>query len=380
MGPVVSGLSNVATWHVAPGVIRAWQDDVLIRRLAQLEASSRGGTPPFRDDSCAMRFALALLVLFLSIWIVVPGPIVPLFVLTVGGTELWPVLTLLSAIVLLVTLHAHTPMRPAAIVIALVALSCTVVPPIAYAIGGPHVPLRALLMPPSERMNPLAVRPGAPMVLVIYGGAWEHGSPRNDMQFNAVISSWGYRIAALNYPHAPRARWPAQRDAVLHQIDSLPPGRIAVLGHSSGAQLALIAAALRPHRISAVITYESPVDLRLAYEYPPRPDLINVRQVMLDLCGGTPGQRPACYRSASPRYVVHAGMPPVLMIAAGRDHLVPPNLERFLRDELRGYGVTVTYCELPWADHAFELVPTGFHDRIALWYVRRFLHLRLHGP
>lgn len=327
-----------------------------------------------------MPFALALLALFLSVWIVVPGPIVPLFVLTVGGTELWPFLMVLSAIALFVTVRSRGTTRPAAIIIALVALLCTLVPLTAYGIGGPRVPLSALLIPPSERTNPLAVRPDAPRVLVIYGGAWQHGSPGNDRQFNAIIASWGYRVTALNYPHAPGARWPAQRDAVLRQIDALPTGRIAVLGHSSGAQLALIAAALRPERISAVITYESPVDLRLAYEYPLKPDLINVRQVMLDLCGGTPEQQPACYRSGSPRYVVHAGMPPVLMIAAGRDHVVQLGLERLLRDELRGYGVSVTYYELPWADHAFELVATGFHDRIALWYVRRFLALHLNGP
>jgi acetyl esterase/lipase len=326
-----------------------------------------------------MPFALALLALFLSIWIVVPGPIIPLFVLTVGGTELWPVLTAFSAIAFFVTLRSRGRMRAGGIVIALAALLCTLVPPIAYVIAGPRVPLWALLISPSEGARTLAVRPHAPLVLVIYGGAWKHGSPRNDPQFNAIIASWGYRVAALNYPHAPGERWPAQRDAVLRQIDSLPSGRIAVLGHSSGAQLALIAAALRPHRISAVITYESPVDLRLAYEYPPKPDLINVRQVMLDLCGGTPEQRPACYRSGSPRYVVHSGMPPVLMIAAGRDHVVQLGLERVLRDELRRDGVSVTYYELPWADHAFELVASGFHDRIALWYVRRFLNLHLNG-
>ncbi len=66
-------------------------------------------------------------------------------------------------------------------------------------------------------------------------------------------------------------------------------------------------------------------------------------------------------------------MPPVLMIAAGRDHVVPIALEHLLRDELRDYGVNVTYVELPWADHAFEEVTTGFHDRIALWYLHRFL-------
>lgn len=327
-----------------------------------------------------MPFALALFALFLSIWIVIPGPIVPLFVLTVGGTELWPVLTGFSAIVLLIALRSRGSTRRAAVIIALAALMCTLVPPLAYAIRGPYVPLSALLTPLPERAKTLAVPANAPLVLVIYGGAWEHGSQRNDAKLNAIIASWGYRVIALNYPHAPGARWPAQRDAVLRQIDSLPARRMAVLGHSSGAQLAIIAAALRPRRISAVITYESPVDLRLAYEYPPQPDLIDVRRIMLDLCGGTPEHQPACYQSGSPRYVVHPGMPPVLMIAAGRDHVVQPDLERFLRDELRGYGVSVTYLELPWADHAFELVATGFHDRIALWYLRRFLDLHLNGP
>lgn len=327
-----------------------------------------------------MPFALALLALFLSIWILIPGPTVPLFVLTVGATELWPVLTVFNAIVLFIALRSRSSMRPAAVTIALVPLFCTLVPPLAYAINGPRVPLSAFLMRLSGSANASAARPGTPLVLAIYGGAWEHGSPRNDAQLNAIIASWGYRVIALNYPHAPGARWPAQRDAILRQIDSLPAGRIAVLGHSSGAQLAMIAAALRPHRISAVITYESPVDLRLAYEYPPQPDLINVRQVMLDLCGGTPEQQPACYISGSPRYVVHAGMPPVLMLAAGRDHVVQLGLERVLRDELRGDGVNVTYVELPWADHAFEDVATGFHDRVALWYVRRFLALNLSEP
>jgi acetyl esterase/lipase len=264
-------------------------------------------------------------------------------------------------------------MRRAAIAIALVSLMITLIPPLAYAIRGPRVPWQALLLPPSGRTKTIAAGRSAPVVLTIYGGAWEHGSPHNDARFNAIVASWGYRVMALDYPHAPGSRWPAQRDAVLREIDALPAGEIAVLGHSSGAQLAMIAAALRPHRIRAVITFESPVDLQLAYEHPSQPDVVNIRQVLLDLCGGTPEQRPGCYRSASPRYVVRSGMPPVLMIAAGRDHVAAVAGERFLRDKLRGYRVDVTYVELPWADHAFEDVPTGFHDRIALWYLHRFL-------
>ena len=327
-----------------------------------------------------MPFALALLALLLSIWIVIPGPIVPLFVLTVVGTELWPVLTFFAAVVTFVAFRSRGHLRSAAIVTALAALVCTLVPPLAYAIRGPYVPLSALLTPLPERANSIAPRPGAPVVLAIYGGAWEHGSPKNDARLNAIVASWGYRVIALHYPHAPRSHWPAQRDAVLRQIDALSTGRIAVLGHSSGAQLAVIAAAMRPHRISAVITYESPVDLELGYEYPPLPGIIDLRHILRDLCGGTPEEQPTCYRSGSPRYVVHAGMPPVLMIAAGRDHVVDLGFEHLLRDELRSDGVSVTYVELPWADHAFETLATGFHNRIALWYLRRFLDLHLSRP
>lgn len=66
-------------------------------------------------------------------------------------------------------------------------------------------------------------------------------------------------------------------------------------------------------------------------------------------------------------------MPPVLMLAAGRDHVVNLQFEGVLRDTLRRDGVDVTYVELPWADHSFETLVYGFHNRIAMWHVRQFL-------
>lgn len=245
---------------------------------------------------------------------------------------------------------------------------------------GPKVPIAAFFEPLPFRIAAGSIATDAPVVLAIYGGAWQRGSPQNDAQLNATIASWGYRVIALDYPHAPAKHWPAQRDAILRAIDALHATRVAVLGHSSGAQLAMIAGAMRPHRLDAVVTYESPVDLQLGYEYPSQPDVINARRIISDLCGGTPAQKPACYRSASPRYAVRTGMPPVMMIAAGRDHVANVDFERLLRDELRGDGVKVTYIELPWADHAFETVAGGFHNRIALWHLHRFLDEELKNP
>src|ERR1700758_3906347 len=111
-----------------------------------------------------MPFALALLAFLLTIWIVIPGPIVPLFVLTVAGTEFWPVLTFFAAVVMFIALRSRSYLRPAAIIMAAAALMCTLVPPLAYAIHGPYVPLPALLTPLPDRANAIAIRPNAPVV------------------------------------------------------------------------------------------------------------------------------------------------------------------------------------------------------------------------
>lgn len=323
-------------------------------------------------------FALAVLAFALSVWIVVPGPVLPLFALGVGGTELWPVLALVNAAILALNVARREAFRAVSIAVAAFALACTLAPPVSYLAHGPYVPAAAFFAPMPQRLSEVRVPDGAPVVFAVYGGAWQRGSAANDAALNATIASWGYRVIPLDYPHAPASRWPAQRDAILRQIDALHGVRAAIVGHSSGAQLAMIAGALRPNAISAIVTYESPVDLRLGYEYPSQPDIINARKIMSDLCGGTPRERPVCYRDASPRYAVRAGMPAVMMIAAGRDHVVDVRFERLLRDTLRGDGVSVDYLELPWADHAFETVAGGFDNRIALFYLRRFLgeHVR----
>lgn len=313
---------------------------------------------------------IAGLVLAITIWIVVPGPVLPLFILSVGATEFWPVFALPAAALLIASLVARSRMLA---VIATSALLCTLVPPVMYVVNGPRVPFSALLQPWPLADHTRPLRSDAPVVVAIYGGAWQRGSPRNDAPLNARIASWGYQVVAADYPHAPQARWPAQRDAILRTIDRLHAAKIVLLGHSSGAQLAMIAGALRAGRISGIITYESPVDLALGYEHPSQPDIIDARKIMSDLCGGPPQSQPACYRSGSPRYVVHRGMPPVLMLAAGRDHVVNVDFEHVLRDRLRNDGVDVAYVELPWADHAFETVAFGFHNRIAMFAVRRFL-------
>jgi acetyl esterase/lipase len=347
---------------------------------------------------------LGLVALFLSLWIVVPGPTPPLFVLTVGSTELWPLIALIDAAICAVLLRAPTgSIRTASLALALLSLAFSTAPLIAYVVHGPYVPLQALLSAADGAASPVVTRGLAngdvvytpasqarslPIVVAMYGGAWQRGSPRSDRLLNERIASWGYVVIAVDYPHAPQAHWPAQRQSVLRELDWVrnsagtlngDPSRIMLLGHSSGAQLALVAASAREREVRAVVTYESPVDLELGYLHPSQPDIIHIQAILRDLCGAPPQSAPGCYRSASPLDVVRAGMPPVLMFAAGRDHVADLGYERILRDRLRRLGVAVEYHELAWADHAFETVTYGFHNRIAMWYLRRFL-AHVSGP
>ncbi|MEO6914035.1 MAG: alpha/beta hydrolase [Candidatus Baltobacteraceae bacterium] len=350
----------------------------------------------------ALLAPLTFLALFLSIWIVVPGPNLPLFALSVGAIEVSPLLAIGNLILLALALRSRAGwMRHLALAAAGIALLCSVVPLAEYVTASPHVPLPWMIAPMhASRVDEIALsapdvivyRPQSigtyGVVIAIYGGAWERGSPRNDALLNRFLASRGYVVFAIDYRHAPAVRFPGQ----LNDVDSAfewvgvhaknyggDPQRMVLLGHSSGAQLAFLLAARHPAAFRGVITYESPVDLRMGYLHVSQPDVIDIRGILTDLCGGPPQRRPACYRSASPLHNVHAGLPPILMIASKRDHVVVAGYEYKLRDALLGAGDRVEYVELPWADHDFEAVFNGLDDHVAMWYLLGFLE-RVDSP
>ncbi len=122
-----------------------------------------------------------------------------------------------------------------------------------------------------------------------------------------------------------------------------------------------------------MVAFYAPVNLAAGYADPPRPDPIGVRQVLQTFIGGSPSALPARYRNASPSAYVRAGVPPTLLIYAGRDHLVRTRFGRQLAGALRDAGAPVAYVELPWAEHGFDLLPNGLGGQLALYLVERFL-------
>ena len=88
-----------------------------------------------------------------------------------------------------------------------------------------------------------------PVVVVVHGGGWTSGDKRDLPDLNEYLASRGYVVASVQYRLAPQWPFPAQQRDVsaainyvknLADIHSLDPERLALIGRSSGGQIALL--------------------------------------------------------------------------------------------------------------------------------------------
>ncbi|WP_183407085.1 alpha/beta hydrolase [Nocardioides marmorisolisilvae] len=90
-------------------------------------------------------------------------------------------------------------------------------------------------------------RPGPhPLVVWVHGGGWHFGDKRDVLPYGEMLAARGFAVAAVNYPLAPRVRYPAAPDAVRAALNhlrehaaelDLDPERIVLAGNSVGAQI-----------------------------------------------------------------------------------------------------------------------------------------------
>ncbi|MBV8196972.1 MAG: alpha/beta hydrolase, partial [Candidatus Eremiobacteraeota bacterium] len=332
------------------------------------------------------------------VWIVIP----PFNALTIGlavaSIELSAYLLAVNVLLLALTLRRRGRSRTATGIV--LAINCIVCALPLFALANTEVdgsisyhnvsvPIteRAIsVILGRERSHILAYLPAAsrrtPAIFAVYGGAWRNGTPRSDAALNRKLAHQGYAVFALDYRHAPQYRFPAALDDVRSEVAfirrnaaryNIDPGRTAMLGHSSGGELAALVAFEPGSPIRSLISYSGAVDLTMGWKYPPVPDPIGVRAVIQGYIGDTPARAPARYRAASPLDHVRRGLPPVLLIYGARDHVVDIRYAWKLRDALRAAGTSVTFSQLPWAEHAFEVVPFGLHAPIAYRATLTFL-------
>jgi acetyl esterase/lipase len=379
--------------------------------------------------------------LFLSIWIVTTAPTFPLYPLSVGAPELSPGLLLGNgAIALLILGFWRFQQKSLALLtlsMSMAALALSALP--LLQLSAAHQQF-AIEMERSLGISPETIKPtngksqpfswqtfftgiplapvrydadiqfaapnGAPLkldlyrptqvgqhptVVMIHGGAWQHGSPRDNSSISRYLAGQGYTVVAIAYRLAPRYRFPAQiedvrsalefihQNAAKYEIDL---NRMAIMGRSAGAHLAMLAAyptkalaTASPNMptFRAVVNYYGPVDLTQGYFDPPNPDPIDSKKTLNAFLGGTPDQFPNLYQAASPINFVRPNLPPTLLVYGGRDHIVQAKFGRYLSEQLQASGNIATFLEIPWAEHAFDALPSGISNQLALYYTERFL-------
>jgi acetyl esterase/lipase len=222
-----------------------------------------------------------------------------------------------------------------------------------------------------------------PGIVMIYGGSWQTGSPADNATFARHMANQGYVVWAISYRHAPEYQFPAQMDDVEAALEFLKDhadeygtdaNRVALLGRSAGAQLAMLAAYQPgPLSIRAVVDYYGPIDLINGYYDIPKPNPLDVRDVLETFLGGTPDQVEERYRNASPSSYVAPNLPPSLLIYGGKDHIVEARFGQAMAERLEAAGNRVGFIQIPWADHAFDAVFNGVSNQLALYYTERFL-------
>ncbi|HEY9878414.1 MAG TPA: alpha/beta hydrolase [Leptolyngbyaceae cyanobacterium] len=373
--------------------------------------------------------------LFLSLWIWLPAPIFSLLPLSVGAPEISPLLGLGNAIALLFALvgKATLPGRLAlAFSVAALVLSVWPLSQLPGVIRQANQEMTAQFgqsvlstSAPTMRPGPFSLKtlflgispspnvrhqraipfaksegitltlevynppqPGKhPTVFAIYGGAWRQGQPTDNEDGHRYLAAQGYTVIALDYRHTPEHPFPAQVEdiktalafikehAEQYEVDLT---RMAVLGRSAGAHLAMLLAYSKTDPpLRGVVNYYGPVDLAAAYQNPPRPDPINTRAVLNDFLGGPPAAMPSHYEQASPIHQIQPNLPPTLTLQGQRDHIVEAKYARRLTEQLRSEGNAAVLIELPWADHAFDAVFNGLSNQAALYYIERFLAMVL---
>ena len=228
-----------------------------------------------------------------------------------------------------------------------------------------------------------------PTVVMIHGGAWQRGSPTDNASVSRYFAGQGYTVVAIAYRFAPQYPFPAQiedvrsalefirQNAAKYEIDL---NRMAIMGRSAGAHLAMLAAypasplkSPNTPPFRAVVNYYGPVDLTKGYFDPPNPDPIDSQKTLKAFLGGTPAQFPDLYQAASPINFVRPNLPPTLLVYGGRDHIVQAKFGRYLSEQLQASGNIAAFLEIPWAEHAFDALPSGLSNQLALHYTERFL-------
>ena len=211
-----------------------------------------------------------------------------------------------------------------------------------------------------------------PLLVFIHGGGWKSGKRSDYLVYLTAFAEKGYMTATVSYRLLKDGPYPACAEDITDAVQwfygngekyGYDPDRIALIGGSAGAHLALLAAyewkkphdtidsiaKLEPrHRIKAVVDIYGPIDLTTDYA--------QHQSLVTSFIAHSYKEAPELYREASPVNYVDKSDPPTMILHGTSDDLVPISQSDLLKAKLDALGVPNVYYKVPLWPHAMDVV------------------------
>ena len=236
-------------------------------------------------------------------------------------------------------------------------------------------------------------------IIVVHGGSWR-GGQRNDFpQWNEWLAQQGFTVFDVDYRTAPQPNylttagdvkcavvWVKNHAAEFHAA----PDRIALLGRSAGAHLALLTAysagdeRIRAgcggqnadEKVRAVVSFYAPTDLLWAFDHPANQRVLDGPRLLSDFVGGNPHESNEIrerFALVSPNAHVNGQTPPTLLIHGGSDQLVRPENMNLTDSLLTAAGISHQTIYISYAQHGFDYNFNGWGSQIVQPVISDFL-------
>jgi acetyl esterase/lipase len=243
-----------------------------------------------------------------------------------------------------------------------------------------------------DHYRPLGGEEPAPAVVFVHGGGWVRGDPSQAAGNALHFARRGIATVAISYRLAPAHRFPASLDDVRRGLRwvrahaeelAIDPERIALLGLSAGAHLAMLVhlgrdiAALAPDLPSELRDVQETVRAVVAH-YGPY-DLARRRSEMVDALLGPRVEDPEWTRLASPVSHAAGATAPVLLIHGSADRVVSWRESERMHAGLEAAGKASELLLLEGAPHAFQVSWRGEANQRANAAMDAFLDRHLRG-
>jgi acetyl esterase/lipase len=212
----------------------------------------------------------------------------------------------------------------------------------------------------------------APLLVFIHGGGWKSGDRADYLVYLIAFARKGYVTATVSYRLLDIAPYPACAEDITDVVQWLfkngdnygyDPDRIALIGGSAGAHLAMLAGygwkknrmvtdssavPAAGHKIKAVVDIYGPTDLTTEFS--------RSNSTVTNFLAKTYDQAPELFLEASPIHYLNKNNPPTMILHGTSDQIVPISQSDQLKAGLDSLGVPIVYYKVPLWPHTMDAI------------------------